>query len=73
MARNITVTDEAYEALAHLKKHPSDSFSKVILRITGRREDPLKVAGAWKDMTDAQAQEIVERSRRDFASRGGQR
>ena len=71
MVRTITVTDQAYAALARRKKHRRDSFSKVILRLTGRRGDPLGVAGAWKDMTDAEARQLLERSRRDFESLGG--
>jgi predicted CopG family antitoxin len=73
MVRTITVTDDAYEALHRLKKHPGDSFSKVILRVARRRGSPLKVAGAWKDMTDEEARGLVERSRRDFESIGGRR
>jgi predicted CopG family antitoxin len=66
MARTITVTDEAYGALAKRKKHARDSFSKVILRLTGRPGDPLAAAGAWKDMTDAGVKELMARSRKDF-------
>ena len=73
MVRTITVTDEAYGALAHLKKHPTDSFSKVTLRLAKRPGDPLKVAGAWKDMTEEEARALLETSRRDFATLGGRR
>jgi len=46
MVRTITVTDEAYAELAKRKKHPRDSFTKVILRMAGRKGDPLAAAGA---------------------------
>jgi len=71
MVRTITVTDEAYAELAKRKKHPRDSFTKVILRLAGRQGDPLAAAGAWKDMTDAEAAELLARSRRDFETIGG--
>ena len=71
MVRTITVTDEAYAELAKRKKHPRDSFTKVILRMAGRKGDPLAAAGAWKDMSDAEAAELLGRSRRDFETLGG--
>jgi predicted CopG family antitoxin len=71
MVRTITVTDEAYGALAKRRKHARDSFSKIILRLTGRPGDPLAAAGGWKDMTDAEAKELLARSRRDFETIGG--
>lgn len=70
MVKTITVTDEAYEALARRKRHPVDSFSKVILRLAGDRGNPLKVAGAWADMSEAEARALVDRSRRDFSGIG---
>jgi len=70
MAKTITVTDEAYVALARRKKHPADSFSKVILRLTAGRGDSLKVAGAWADMSEAEARALVGQSRRDFSGVG---
>ncbi len=73
MTKTITVTDEAYTALARLKKHPRDSFSKVILRLAKRKGDPLAVAGAWKDMKDSEVANLIERSRRNFESIGGRR
>jgi predicted CopG family antitoxin len=73
MTKTITVTDEAYTALARLKKHPRDSFSKVIIRLASRKGNPLDVAGAWRDMGDDEARELLEQSRRDFESVGGRR
>lgn len=73
MVKTITVTEDAYEALARLKRSPKDSFSKVILRLTQGPGDPLEVAGAWEDMTDEEARSLVEASRRAFESWGGER
>src|SRR3972149_5785745 len=49
MVRTLTITDEVYTALARRKKHPRDSFSKVILRLVRQPPDPLAFAGAWAD------------------------
>jgi len=73
MVKTITVTEEAYDSLARLKKHPRDSFSKVILRVTRRRGSPLKTAGAWRDMSEAEARALLERSRADFETLGKRR
>lgn len=72
MVRTITITEDAYESLAKLKRSPQDSFSKVILRLTQGPGDPLEVAGAWEDMTEEEARSLVEASRRDFQSWGGE-
>ena len=58
--KTITVTKEAYEALASEKK-PNESFTEVILRThkkKGNVEDIMKFAGAWSEMSDEEADEI---------------
>ena len=70
MVKAIKITDEAYAALARRKRHPGDSFSKVILRLVSNRGDPLRVAGAWADMSEAEARTLVDQSRRDFSGAG---
>lgn len=42
-ARNISISDEAYERLKSIKK-PSESFTDIINRLTGRRSI-LELAG----------------------------
>lgn len=60
--KTITVTEEAYKALANEKKK-DESFSEVILRThkRGNIEDIMKFAGAWSDMGDEEAEQIKKR------------
>ena len=61
VTKTITITEEAYKALAGDKK-ADESFSEVILRMhkkKGNVEDLMKFAGAWKDMGDKEAEEIL--------------
>jgi predicted CopG family antitoxin len=58
--KTITVTEEAYKALASDKKK-DESFSQVILRThkkKGNVEDIMKFAGAWADMSDEEADDL---------------
>ena len=58
--KTITVTEEAYKTLASNKKK-DESFSEVILRTykkKGNVEELMKFAGAWKGMSDEEADEI---------------
>lgn len=60
VVKTITVTEEAYKALAGDKK-ANESFSEVILRThkkKGNVEDIMKFAGAWSDMSDEEANEM---------------
>jgi predicted CopG family antitoxin len=49
MTRVISISDDAYDSLAQLKKN-KDSFSKVILRLTknAKKVSLLEFAGKWK-------------------------
>jgi len=51
--RNISISDEAYQRLASLKR-PNESFTDVINRLTGRRSI-LELTGV---LTEAEAEEI---------------
>lgn len=44
----ISLTEEAYENLKALKK-ADESFSDVVLRITGNQADKMEGFGAWGD------------------------
>jgi Uncharacterized ACR, COG1753. len=50
MAKTITISNKAYEALLKEKKE-GESFSDVIIRLTSseNKEKLLKFAGIWKD------------------------
>lgn len=55
MTKTISLSDEAYDALARLKK-PGESFSDVALRLSRRasQESILDLAGSW-DMAEDEA------------------
>ena len=45
--KTITVTEEAYERLRAMKRE-EESFTDVLLRLTGAERDVMKGFGAWK-------------------------
>lgn len=55
--------EDAYKLLLR-KKHKYESFSDVIRRITGKKKDIMKFAGAWKDISE----EDVESIKKDILS-----
>ena len=57
--KTITVTEDAYAALAALKKG-GESFSDVIRRLTKGNHSLLEFAGDWKDVPDATFREVEE-------------
>lgn len=46
--KTITVTEEAYDRLRAMKRS-DESFTDVLLRVTGGETDVMKGFGAWKD------------------------
>ncbi|HVE51438.1 MAG TPA: antitoxin VapB family protein [Casimicrobiaceae bacterium] len=61
--KTITLTDEAYDRLAALKKSPRDSFSKVILRVVPKRGTGAQLlagAAALPRLTEAQSKVIED-------------
>lgn len=66
MVKTITISDRAYEELAKRKRSPKDSFTKVILRMSGEKKSVRDVAGAWKDKPQSECDSIVSRSRKMF-------
>ena len=64
VTKTITVTKEAYEALAGDKKK-DESFSEVILRThkkKGNVENIMKFVGAWKHVPD----KVIEDMKKDI-------
>lgn len=57
--KTITVTEDAYRALAALKRE-GESFSDVIRRITRTSRSLLEFAGDWKDIPKARLREVEE-------------
>lgn len=58
----ISLTEDAYENLKALKRE-GESFSDVVLRLTGGQRDKMKGFGAW---ADADLREAVEGFREEF-------
>ena len=50
MTKVVSLSDEAYNTLKHLK-HGDESFSEVVLRVTSdeKRKKFMSMAGVWKD------------------------
>lgn len=46
--KTITVTEEAYERLRAMKRD-DESFTDVLLRVTGGEKDVMKGFGSWED------------------------
>lgn len=46
--KRITVTEEAYERLRAMKRG-DESFTDVLLRVTGGEKDVMKGFGSWKE------------------------
>lgn len=54
--KTITIMEDAYKLMA-MEKMPNESFSDLVRR-KFRNADLLQFAGAWKDMSDEQAEEL---------------
>lgn len=55
--KTITVTKEAYEALAS-DKNPGESFSQALLRTHKKNGDISRFIGAWSDMEEDTANKL---------------
>jgi predicted CopG family antitoxin len=67
--KTVTFDDEAYNLLKGAKLSPQESFSDVVKRHFGRRRSLVETAGAWRDMTAADARALRDESRRAFEGR----
>lgn len=57
VVKTVTLSADAYEALAALKKG-GESFSDVVRRLTRKNRSLLEFAGAWKDVPAQTMKEI---------------
>lgn len=57
--KTVTLSPDAYEALAALKRS-GESFSDVVRRLTRKNRSLLDFAGAWKDVPDETMKRIEE-------------
>ena len=57
--KTITIMEDAYEILLR-KKHSGESFSEVIRRMTGVKRDIMDFAGAWKNISEKDAENLKE-------------
>jgi len=65
--KTITISLVAYEALRRLKR-PGESFSDVILRLARSQPELSGLAGAWSDVPEEEAEEILRSIREAWAS-----
>ena len=67
--KTITITEDAYERLRAMKRE-DESFTELVLRLTGEEEDVMKGFGAWKDTGLRRAvDDAREELNEDFESR----
>ena len=59
VVKTITITKEAYDALASDKK-TDESFSELVLRTHRKKVDISRFIGAWADMSDEDAKRLHE-------------
>jgi len=70
--KTIAISLEAYEALRRLKR-PGESFSDVILRLARGQPELSELAGAWGDVPEERAEEVLRSIREAWASWRAQR
>lgn len=62
VTKTISIMEDAYNLLLR-KKHEDESFSELIRRITGRKKDIMKFAGAWKDISEGEVESMKDNIR----------
>ena len=66
--KTISIMDDVYELLARNKK-AEESFSDELRRILPKKRSIMEFAGAWKDVTEGEAERMkarISRLRKDF-------
>lgn len=64
--RNISLSEDAYEALKNLKTE-EESFSDVVERISGKHSDITRLAGSFPEIGDVK--EDLEEERKSIRTR----
>ena len=57
--KTISIMEDAYNILVK-NKHKGESFSSVIRRIARKNKNIMDFAGAWKDISDKETEEMKE-------------
>ena len=68
MAKNITISDDAYDFLKKIKGDEK-SFSDVILSLKGKRADIMEYAGSMEDADLESIEDVREDMRDDWNER----
>ena len=63
VVKNISIMEDVYKMLLARKK-ARESFSDVIRRTVKEKKDIMEFAGAWKDMSNKDVEEIKENIRK---------
>jgi len=65
--KTITIMEDAYNLLLN-RKNKNESFSEVIRRMTGEKKDIMRLAGAWKHLSDKDVEnrkKLINKIRKD--------
>lgn len=68
VAKNITISEEAYEYLKRLKKN-GKSFSDIILEFKEKKQDVMSYAGSLKDSDLDSIERVRDKYKRDWDKR----
>lgn len=55
--KTISIMEDAYKILA-TRKSKGESFSEVIRKMASGKQDIMRFAGTWKDITDKDAEKM---------------
>lgn len=58
--KTITIMEDAYKILAS-RKSKDESFSEVIRKMGSEKQDIMKFAGTWENISDKEAEDMKKR------------